>query len=644
MDPIQPVPRLSKAGGQGDALSAAQVGQILRPEELLVLDGKNIADVGEKLGGARKDYAQSSATDADGSPIGGGGQATVARSGNLLDTLWPKPPNWTDLIGPLGVRRAALCMVMRGNVAKNPHRHAWHDVPGELWEKGYEFGIYALRRLLEVPGPLELSQLIQAFEDELAVFDKSVPPSPGDRPRWRYAIGRISGKKIKHPMSLSPVDDLRWKYLGHWGWGMNPLVDDKFSMGALSLSDKKTGEKFWRAVQGTSGAWEYLEQTKFGSESEALVCAETYVQKALDERALKAATEEAEREAANPVAWKRPISASVHYRAGFSSADSTDKSEIDLLTTFGFRGIEFGNWVTQTERREFVNATYDALQDLVDLLGVPPLFVSLDGLLGLGYGSRGHGLSNVVAHFEVSNWILHLTKNQGFGALAHELGHALDAWAADCLWGEARANHLRREAEEALHYLGGKPFNGNAVVMDSLSTPEMASEQTRWTALDPQTAQSKLGKAMVRWIDQVDRKLNASDARAQKALGRAAWQWLQTSQTMDAKRKPYWSTSAELFARSFEVMIHDSLERKGRANHMLVYGCGQDDGLQVVRDGRPYPYPMGDERLEVCKEIAGVIRAIKTEFLHLRQLHALTVIPSNQQLDLNPHANNAPQL
>lgn len=46
-----------------------------------------------------------------------------------------------------------------------------------------------------------------------------------------------------------------------------------------------------------------------------------------------------------------------------------------FMSTFGFRGVEFGNWVRQgkngRERQWMLNNAYDSLMDLSKILGIP---------------------------------------------------------------------------------------------------------------------------------------------------------------------------------------------------------------------------------------------------------------------------------
>lgn len=101
-----------------------------------------------------------------------------------------------------------------------------------------------------------------------------------------------------------------------------------------------------------------------------------------------------------------------------------------FIKTFGFRGVEFGNWNNQLERQRVMNHAYDAMRDLAEMTGLAPKAMSLDGKLGLAFGARGHGLAGARAHYERNYGTINLTKMQGAGSLAHEWMHALDHYLA----------------------------------------------------------------------------------------------------------------------------------------------------------------------------------------------------------------------
>lgn len=109
-----------------------------------------------------------------------------------------------------------------------------------------------------------------------------------------------------------------------------------------------------------------------------------------------------------------------------------DISSERLMETFGFRGVNFGNWMkgesNKTERQLHLNHIYDSFMDLANILGVPPKAMSLDGLLGVAVGAQGNGKAS--AHFVPGVNEINLTRTAGAGALAHEWGHALDHYFA----------------------------------------------------------------------------------------------------------------------------------------------------------------------------------------------------------------------
>lgn len=114
--------------------------------------------------------------------------------------------------------------------------------------------------------------------------------------------------------------------------------------------------------------------------------------------------------------------------SGFSDVrGGRDIDATELLSKFGFRAIEFGNWVPQDERQSVINLAYDGMHALCETLGMEPKMASLHGVLALAFGSRGRGGKGAaVAHYEPSRKVINLTRIKGAGALAHEWKHAFD--------------------------------------------------------------------------------------------------------------------------------------------------------------------------------------------------------------------------
>ncbi len=99
----------------------------------------------------------------------------------------------------------------------------------------------------------------------------------------------------------------------------------------------------------------------------------------------------------------------------------------DFLADFGFRAVEFGNWVDQKERAVIVRMAYNSLHNLASVLDLPSKAIGLGGKLALAFGARGRGGSRAPsAHYEPTRQVMNLTRTKGAGSLAHEWFHALD--------------------------------------------------------------------------------------------------------------------------------------------------------------------------------------------------------------------------
>lgn len=515
-----------------------------------------IEDAGEKLGGARKDMATTNA---------GAGEGVHQEA--LLELLWPKPARWTDLTPSLGANRAALVMVTYENLARKAHCHGWLGVDGAHWERAYRFGISVMRDVLLQPGKPVLDELQEEYDRRMRELEVIIATPPRFANQWSYAIGSAGTRTNRHPLNFTPIDGLRAKYLGEWGWGSDPRVSNSLSMGALLLKHRDTGRRFWKAVKGESGRWAYLNDERFETEQEALDCVRKEVRALLDAPATERG---AKRKDQNN--WIRKPVVGDGIRSGFASPNSQARTQLDLLDTFGFRGVEFGKWVSQPERQQFVDTAFDAFQDLTQLLGMPPPFASLNGKLGLAYGSRGQGLSKAAAHFEPEKWILHFTKESGAGSVCHEFGHAIDAWVAERLWGK------------------------------SSRRPRFASGHAGWGGPQDASSESQAAYALKRWRELTDPFCTHLS-------------WVHVSTRMDHGRKTaYWSDPCEMFARAFEVLVMDSLKAKGRHNDMLVHGISDADGQALSAAGKRFPYPMGGERHTTCEAVAAVVRAYRNEF------------------------------
>ncbi|MBR4747453.1 MAG: hypothetical protein IK061_08695, partial [Desulfovibrio sp.] len=252
-----------------------------------------------------------------------------------------------------------------------------------------------------------------------------------------------------------------------------------------------------------------------------------------------------------------------------------------FLTAFGFHGVEFGLWNSQSERQRLLDMAWDGLMDLADVLGLPPKALSLDGQLSLAFGARGNG-GSAAAHYEYSHAVINLTKRGGAGCLAHEWFHALD-------------HYLGRRAGYASDIRTALADGGTGYVVPS---PGKATLSGLW---------SNYGSFA---------RLGDPFADVWKRLCRAVYGKLLSSDyykhaaELDKGRgKSYWTKSQEMLARAFEAYVEDCIEQQGRRSEFLVNGT-----RKAV--GGISPYPEGLERSElanVFREFAGCTASMLKE-------------------------------
>lgn len=118
--------------------------------------------------------------------------------------------------------------------------------------------------------------------------------------------------------------------------------------------------------------------------------------------------------------WNRP-------RVGTDWRKGQDATPEYFAQVLPFRGVEFGNWVTQAERASLLNSAFDGFHDLAQLFGLRAVDMTFNGALAFAFASRGK--SRAMAHYEPTRRVINLTKKNGAGCMAHEWFHALDNWA-----------------------------------------------------------------------------------------------------------------------------------------------------------------------------------------------------------------------
>lgn len=195
-------------------------------------------------------------------------------------------------------------------------------------------------------------------------------------------------------------------------------------------------------------------------------------------------------------------------RNGEDYRNGKDVTAEEFANKFGFRGVQFGNWANQADRQAALNNAYDSFMDMSKIIGVSPKAMSLNGELGVAFGSRGSGAAS--AHYEPGEVVINLTKTRGAGSLAHEWWHALD-------------NYFSRAANVKLGYV---------------------------TSDKRLPMREEMRKAFNELVDDVEK----SDYH---------------TRSMD-KGSSYWGTREEETARLFAEWIADEMAKRGELNNFLA--------------------------------------------------------------------------
>lgn len=498
-----------------------------------------IGDVGEKIGKARKDEHGE-----------GLGSRRGSKEPDMKSKLWPRPDFRADaLSGKVTPEHAAIFMAIYRNLPSIPFgstRTRAFDAVAH-----FEISLVETKRLYE-------EESFASRKEVSAAFDAWAEQRFKSQDAGKWALGKASKRRIRHPFNLGFELEFVADGLPKWGWPWDDRVSDKDSYGIVQLT---TGE--WRVCKGAGRSGDYVEKIAHRSEFEAAAACAAHVDALLRERAAGSpGAGSRQRSVVKPPT--RPDAGDISRFGPCWRAASV--AALELKDKFGFRGIEFGNWVTQAERQELLDATWDALMDLTETIGLPPRFASLGGRLAIAFGSRGKGLGGGAAHYEPDNQVLHFTRESGAGAVAHEFGHALDHYLA----------HVT-----GLSHAGQKPY-----LSHTLSYLELFDD-----AKPLAKRLARPGKLLHNAIrgGHLDRSTFYQEARK---LDRG-------------KRDAYWATPHELFARAFEAWVADTLKSKGRCNPYLVHGVSEEDN--VLWSKTADAYPSGQERQQIFAQMDNFI-------------------------------------
>ncbi len=334
----------------------------------------------------------------------------------------------------------------------------------------------------------------------------------------------------------------------------------------------------------------------------------------------------------------------------------------DLCDRFGFRAVEFGNWLPNDERQKILNEAYGACCALAHATGLPEKMISLNGSLAAAFGSRGRG--RFAAHYEPDLKVFNMTRFNGAGSMAHEYAHALDHYiskastlatetsarkyegmieysfindvmtamrvspASDADIQKMSNDHLLlcgKHASWALSWL--QIFESSSIynqafklAIDHIKTEDSYGEkfelrlmrdllslrngsgsdsELKLTRKRVLNFETCLNEAALDYRRSESVKEKNSNIQVKSSFSSEA---LLLDKGVDGK---YYSQTAEMFARSFESYVFDRLKNEDLHCDYLVHGVADDQDFYADRNAYyGNPYPSGAERERISHAIA----------------------------------------
>jgi len=576
-----------------------------------------IEDTGEKIGGARKDQWAGGLSLDDYEKMTGPEQAK-----NLTkDKFFPRPDYQAMVADGVDPLAAALMKRIYDRLPSKPNHDRY---------RGYDDGSKAY---IEALGKVR-----EAFKKAKTADDvKKIDDAAGIDWSSKGIIYPIGGRM--NPLAIGWKDERAAKAAVEQGFpnmaAWQRLFEVQHRTIYPSSADRAKGitepRERWLALRKTGGR--IGNEDGYVTKEEAEAVAKEAYDKLGDER--KKGDEEP----------KRPFLEHV-FRSGPDYRDGKDITAEQFQETFGFRGVEWGNYVTQKERQPLINHAYDALQDLARVLKIPPKAISLNGTLGAAFGARGRG-GKAAAHYEPSYVVFNMQKMNGAGSLAHEFGHALDhylgelgtpnAYKGAAQWasgGDAepniskfRAGDFRdqnRHLPPKLRTAVNRVLQGLIGVeeSDALFEQRLRAEIERGREVQQgwrdalkryreRKASGGSGAGMKKAEDQIgiwERHLKMLERDLEQ--GRKKWtysNYYREAEKLSGSTGNYWKRPVELWARAFETYVFDKLAEEGFESQYLVHGT------EANRFGNGFkgnPFPTGDERNALIANFDRVVRAL----------------------------------
>ena len=268
-----------------------------------------------------------------------------------------------------------------------------------------------------------------------------------------------------------------------------------------------------------------------------------------------------------------------------------------IMAKYNIKGFEFGNWVTQEERAEYVSSITPTLEDLFSILGSRNIGINRN--VGVAFGARGS--RGARAHYEPVYNMINLTRYNGAGSLAHEYGHALD-------------------------------YNLGSFLDQNKDYPALSGGRSVSATL-PDNTGGQLRAYVNQIIDSIRNGKNF--AKMELANKEAA------AQGADPVYSPYWFRRTEIFARFFEQYVCYCLYERQISSRLLVkrWTYYMSYPVYVEKEDFMKIKPVADK---LMKEFAAFLNSKKGHRLHATAYPKPVIVKPKPKQEVKPLKPKAP--
>lgn len=581
---------------------------------------RKIEDAGVKIGGARKDWRQVNMSVEDLSEMTGEERAASVKK----DNVWPKP-DYAALVANGATAEAAACIkLLRDALAASPSGTGARSA--EEAQEGYV-------------------KMVSTIRDHLMAAKTTFEV----RDVYTRLVATFGGAQTiqKHPTSAV------------W-FSVYTRRSCPFAMDSKIL--RKANDLVGKGFPEDVPAW--LKNASFYAVGDAVKCfrGDRYVgafaskEEAIKElERLHAAADASKKKATTDGPSKPPLRPHLDtiQRDGTDHRGGRDISPEEFIETFGFRGVEFGNWVPDHERQTMLNLGYDGMMDLAEVLGLEPIDMSLGKRLSAAFGARGKG-GRGSAHYEPGRAVYNFTRFNGAGSQAHEFAHALDHFIGQgtSVLGPERvpsitgwSHRLRRSTADILAHHGDDIATAWQSVISALErtaiTQEEAVQKTMQAIreIDAKLAETREGAAVYfakvgndAMFQESINGLIANKQHAEKRLSNLLL--MSPNDNFGVRRSSFFQEAInlsgpagyearpnEMFARAFECFVFDEIGARGAISEYLVAGVEEQRYADTTL-WQGNPYPTGDERETFRTLFSRAIEATRPLIESVRDLEA----------------------